>query len=314
MSAKHLCFRWAVDLRSFTPSLTQLTSACLLVQPEEKTRLIKFHFIDDFLSSLVGRLLMRKFVSETTNIKHNDIIFDRDVRGKPYLKNSKPDSPQISFNVSHHGSMVVLAGVVVNVHQQTTDDDSQQQNTPSLTTATTTDFGVGIDVMKIEYTGGKTLSEFFRIMTRNFSASEWRYINRTHHTTEQAKLKAFIRNWCLKESFVKNIGVGISIDLQKISFAIQSDDLDTDNIVTSTKLSIDDVPATMWLFEEHMLDKEHCVAIAFRNCIPSEEGEFKFFNFDELLVGGVDKGAPAMEECKEYCRNVLKKERKQIRS
>ncbi|XP_055909673.1 L-aminoadipate-semialdehyde dehydrogenase-phosphopantetheinyl transferase [Eupeodes corollae] len=303
MSVKYLYYRWAVDLKNFTPSLSQLTSACSFVQAEEKTRLMKFHFIDDFLSSLVGRLLMRKFISETTNLRYNEIIFDRDVRGKPYLKFPNVGLPPISFNVSHHGTMVVLAGVTVDVNNA---NDSQH-------TLKKPDFAVGIDVMKIEYTGGQTLSNFFRIMTRNFSDSEWRYIKQDENT-EQDSLKAFIRHWCLKESYVKNIGVGLTVDLQKISFSIQ-DDLETDKIVTSTGLCVNGFPARKWVFEEHMLDKDYCVSISFRNCSPSEKGEFKFFSFDELLLGsGVDTGAPATEESEEYSRNVLQKERKQLRS
>lgn len=309
MTAKYLCSRWAVDLKNFTPSLNQLKIAYSFIQPEERKRLAKFHFYDDFVSSLVGRLLMRKFVSETTNIRYNEIIFDRDVRGKPYLKNSDPDLPRLSFNVSHHGTMVVLAGVTLKV-----EDDSQQQQQQQTTSTACDNFGVGIDVMKIEYTGGKSLSEFFRIMTSHFSTDEWRYINRTHHT-EYDRLKAFIRHWCLKESFVKNLGVGLTVELEKISFGIQMDDLDSSKIVTSTTLSLDDVPAKYWLFEEQMLGDEYCVAIAYRDCVPSDESNFRFLNFDELLVSTDDVGASReTPECEEYCRRALQLERKKIRS
>lgn len=310
MTAKYLCSRWAVDLKNFTPSLAQLKAAYNFIQPEERTRLAKFHFIDDFLSSLVGRLLMRKFVSETTNIRYNEIIFDRDVRGKPYLKNSDPDLPKLSFNVSHHGTKVVLAGVVVKVDYD--NDDSQQKQVVSAKD----DFGVGIDVMKIEYSGGKTLSEFFRVMTKNFSADEWRFINRTQHS-DYERLKAFIRHWCLKESFVKNTGVGITVELRNISFGIQTDDLNANKIITDTTLCLDNVPCRGWLFEEQILNDEYCVAIAYRNCKPSNEGTFKFFTFDELLAsttaGGSDSHVET-PECEEYCRRILQLERKQIRS
>lgn len=304
MSAKYMCYRWSVDIKNFTPSLTQLSTACRYIQPEESTRLAKFHFIDDFLTSLVGRLLMRKFVSTVTNIKYTDVKFDRDVRGKPFLANSNPDLPKISFNVSHHGTMIVLAGVLLDSRQTDNNVDAQQQQQE--------DFGVGIDVMKIEYTGGKTLSEFFRIMTRNFSASEWRYINRTQHT-EYDRLKAFIRHWCLKESFVKNLGVGLSVELEKISFSIHTDDLAPNKIVTNTELSVDNVPASCWFFEEQMLDEEYCVAIAYKDCIPSELEKFTFFSFDELLFEGGESGL-SMSANVEYCRKVLALDRKKTRS
>jgi phosphopantetheinyl transferase len=57
------------------------------------------------------------------------------------------DDPSILFNVSHQGDLAVLAGA----------------------TGCLPGHSLGVDVMKFEYSGGKTLSEFFRIMTRNFS-------------------------------------------------------------------------------------------------------------------------------------------------
>jgi phosphopantetheinyl transferase len=57
------------------------------------------------------------------------------------------DDPTILFNVSHQGDLAVLAGV----------------------TGCLPGHLLGVDVMKFEYCGGKTLSEFFRIMARNFS-------------------------------------------------------------------------------------------------------------------------------------------------
>lgn len=289
MSSK-LCTRWAFDLNTWTPTLTQLAQAVSVVQPEERVRLLKFHFIDDFLSSLVGRLLMRRYVSLSTGLVYDSIAFSRDVRGKPYwLRDEAKDTRHLSFNVSHQGSFVVLCGIY-------------------KCSAEIVDFGVGVDVMKLEYSGGKDLHHFFHIMHNKFSDTEWRCIKQSRNNRHD-QIKAFMRHWCLKEAYVKELGVGITIDLQKISFGLDNGvELTYDNSpLTGTTLKLDGVPMHNWYFEEHMLSADYCAAIAFRNCRP-EAGKFELLETSQLLksflVVSVD------DEIMEYCRNVLKKPRK----
>lgn len=287
--SRHICTRWAFDLASWSPTLPQLSQAVALVQPEERVRLMKFHFIDDFLSSLIGRLLMRKYVSTCTGLAHHQVQFARDVRGKPYwVKAKDSEASPLSFNVSHQGNLVLLAGIT---------GESQDP-----------DFGIGTDVMKIEYGGGKSLSEFFRLMRSKFSAHEWRYIGRPQHN-ERAQLKAFMRHWCLKEAYVKELGVGITVDLQKISFSVDT----THNLgeevspLVGTTLRCDDKPMDNWHFEEHLLQEEYCAAIAFRNCVPQEHGRFKILGIEELLVKSQES---ELEEVVTYCQKALVKPHK----
>lgn len=282
--------RWAFDLSTWSsPSLNQLTQAVAAIQPEERSRLIKFYFINDLLSSLVGRLLMRKYVSETCNLSYADVKFARDSKGKPYWV--KPlDSlnsntlPYLSFNVSHQGNYVILAG------------------SSSLDFY---DFGIGCDVMKLEYSGGKDLKEFFRLMHRKFAQTEWNYITQPHYNQQQ-QLKAFMRHWCLKESYVKELGVGITVDLQKIAFTVDTTkDLNVETQpLCGTTLRCNDKPMGEWYFEEHMLESKYCAAIAFRNFKPDTIEKFKLLTINDLLK------TSAMQEQKEiidYCREVLKK-------
>lgn len=71
----------------------------------------------------VGRLLMRKAVSEGIGQPYDKIMFSRTSSGKPYIE----ENSKFSFNVSHHGDFCVLA--------------AEQ------------DANVGVDVMKVEYKG-----------------------------------------------------------------------------------------------------------------------------------------------------------------
>lgn len=272
--------RWAVNLRNFRPSKEELIKAVSCVQLEEKDRLMKFHFREDFDSSLVGRLLQRKFVNDYTHLEYSDINFSRDDKGKPFLTNEL--STQIRFNVSHQGDYTVLAGFV-------SDNKSG---------------GIGVDIMKIDYCGGKSLSDFFKLMTRNFSDVEWLSIKK--HSTERERLKKFMRHWCLKESYVKNIGVGITVNLQKVSFGIIEDQLTTTNIVNSTKLEVNDVPIVDWKFEEHLIDENHCLAIAISGIQNNVVSPFRFITLQDLLENSKKVTDDDVQYCEVICNKLYK--------
>lgn len=280
--------RWAFDLASWRPSLTELLLATSCIQPEEKARLAKFVFRDDFNASLIGRLMMRRFVHLATGLQYDQIQFDRDLKGKPFLKN---EGYVIDFNVSHQGRYSVLAGLV------TASAGLMDGKVPKI----------GVDVMKIEYSGGKPLGEFFRLMNRNFSDDEWRYIRGQPNEAEQ--LEAFMRNWCLKESYVKNVGIGITVDLRKISFTIGSKMLDTKKAVCDSTLKLNDEPLKEWRFEESLIDRNHCVAVALEN-FPEDadltDNCFEIIGFDTLVEG--HKPLLAIDE--HYCGGIINKEYK----
>lgn len=289
--------RWAFDLSKWRPTMSDLLRATACVQLEERERLARFIFRDDFNASLIGRLLMRHFVRLASGLNGNAIHFDRDERGRPFWCRRPSNQPNCDFNVSHQGNYAVLAGHVCAAGGVDDDDDFGHQ--------------IGVDVMKIEYSGGKPLSEFFRIMHRNFSNTEWSYIRRMD--TERDQTEAFMRHWCLKESYVKNIGVGITIDLQQISFDVRTPCLSVGHVVSDTCLTLSGGGAvqTDWIFEESLLDGDHCVAVAIRRSNANKSGTnvFEMVNFEQLLKDSI----PLNEPDHEYCLEVMKKEYKQRR-
>lgn len=253
--------RWAFNWKEWNPSEREFEYAISCVQNDEKTRLGKFVFRKDVRASLVGRLLMRKFVNEYTGLPYDKIVFIRDENNKPILKNN---STVVSFNVSHQGSYTVLAGEI-------------------------RDIRLGVDVMALEYTGGKSISEFFRIMNRNFSSVEWEEIRGSAlEKSETEQISMFCRHWALKESYVKALGMGIVVDLRSIDFRTNSD-LSEDSITTDTVLYIDGIKQN-WLFEETLLDSQHCVAVALQendNSLQLHNTMFEIINFDKLIAHAV---------------------------
>ncbi|KDR21166.1 L-aminoadipate-semialdehyde dehydrogenase-phosphopantetheinyl transferase [Zootermopsis nevadensis] len=278
-----MSIRWTFSFGSWNPTECQFQLAASCIQEEEKIRIGRFVFKKDAKASLAGRLLMRKYVSENSSLPYADIKFGRDDRGKPFLVGCHEVKPMLNFNVSHQGNYAVLAG------------------------ESGCNVKVGIDVMKLEYSGGKTLSEFFRVMTRNFSPLEWETIRGNSKTSDKQRLAMFCRHWCLKESYVKATGTGIAVNLQQINFKIKSSNLRTGAVVTDTELFVNGNHLEDWSFEESLLDENHCVAVALsgkgRGSVPVV---FKCLDFSELMNGS----KPLLSADPAYSQMFFKKEEK----
>src|SRR5699024_8637813 len=116
---------------------------------------------------------------------------------------------------------------------------------------------LGIDIMKVEYTGGmQRINDFFRIMRKQFSDDEWKYIEIPQ--SDYGRLARFIRLWSLKESFVKAEGSGITFPLSKISFFCPTE------LVAPSQMTVFDSTVHIghqrqehWQFEESMIDHRH---------------------------------------------------------
>ncbi|KAF7408073.1 hypothetical protein HZH66_002610 [Vespula vulgaris] len=166
---------------------------------------------------------------------------------------------------------------------------------------------LGVDIMKLEYTGGKQLSEFFRIMNRNFSSSEWEEIRGNTTCMEVEQISMFCRHWALKESFVKALGIGIVTDLRTIDFK-------TNSKLVPNKLVCDTVlyqkgNKQNWLFEESLLDSEHCVAVALQEngiAPKSQNKMFELLDYNKLLVNAI----PMHSEDEQYVKKYFSKNEK----
>lgn len=270
--------RWAFNAKTWVPTYSEILAATSYIQNEEIERISKFVFQDDAKSSLLGRLMLRKFVHLTTSIPYDEVRFDRDSHGKPYLV-GVGEIP-VSFNVSHQADYVVLAG----------------HPTKSI----------AIDVMKIEPPVNKNIPEFFRLMTRQFSQHEWDTIR--SYQTEMEQIACFYRLWCLKESYVKNTGLGITVPLNQISFDIQSPKLQVGSLFTNTILYERNVLKKDWIFEETLLNEKYAVAVSLKmeeqanhRSIP-----YHFLTFEEL----VQEAKPLHEPCARFSADFMNKKDK----
>jgi len=228
--------RLAFKSGSWKPTRQEWLLGTSCVQPEEKERILKFVFKKDAKSALIGRLMMRKVLSEQLKIPYNDVILNRTEKGKPYLANEaiEPSLQNFSFNISHQGDFTVLAAEPL--------------------------IQVGIDVMKTTYPSSSTVPAFFHTMRKQFTAYEWQTIK--SQKSEWKQLEVFYRHWCLKESYVKATGTGIGHDLQALEFKINTEEFSPQTVVCDTEFYLNEMEMDRWRFEETKLDDLHQVAVA----------------------------------------------------
>lgn len=247
--------RWAFNAKEWKPTNSEIEAASSYIQREEKERIAKFVFQDDAKSSLIGRLMLRKYIHDSTSIPYDEIRLGRDSHGKPTLLGVGDGITH--FNISHQGDYVVLAGSPT--HQ------------------------IGVDVMKIEPPVNKNIPEFFRLMSRQFSPKEWETIR--SFPSEMEQVACFYRHWCLKESYVKNTGFGITVNLAELSFCLKTPKLKVGEVVKGTVLYEKNVLKQDWVFEETLLDEKHAVAVSLRMKDESYwlPTPFKVLAFEELV-------------------------------
>ena len=67
---------------------------------------------------------------------------------------------------------------------------------------------------------------------------------------------------CLKESYVKALGVGIGFEVKRLSFDLRTPVLEDRAIpACTTSLKVDGQARQDWTFEETVIDN-HCIAVA----------------------------------------------------
>ncbi|XP_072155659.1 L-aminoadipate-semialdehyde dehydrogenase-phosphopantetheinyl transferase [Bemisia tabaci] len=259
--------RWAFDCKLWNPSEDEWRKTASFLQEDEKQKVKQFYFQRDAKSCLIGRLLMRKFLTLSSGLPWSEIQIIRDQHNKPLCLNN----PQLHFNVSHQGNFTVLAGEVGS-------------------------YQLGIDIMKNEVKSGKRLEDFFRIMRRVMTPSEWEQINSC--STELDKNFMFYRFWCLKESYVKAIGVGLNVNLQDLRFKVNSLELVQNQFTTDTQFFLKDSLQSTWTFYETLLDPAHCVAIGIHDANSGTSNfvdKFTTLTLDDLISEAEQISTPDSE-------------------
>ena len=269
--------RWAIDIAKWRPGGSEWAQALSLVQDRERQRICRFVFKRDAKASLAGQLMLHKLIRETLCIRNEEVILERTEKGKPYF--SMKALP-FHFNVSHQGAYTVLAA------------------SPSQL--------VGVDVMRVDserFEGDLKVAEFFHTMRRQFTPGEWINIRQGDW---KRQLHHFFRHWCLKESYVKAVGVGIGMDLLSLDFSVGKLDITAD-IDISTRLKISGLLDEAWRFEEQLLDEDHCVCVALKPA-NNEPEPFKMLTIEDLLLPDL----PVLGECDQWANDFETREEEPV--
>lgn len=148
------------------------------VSAERRGQASRFVHQADAYRSVLGEVLTRVTLSKLTGQRPGELSFTRNSYGKPSL--SHPSDVQ--FNVSHSGDWIALIS-----------------GGPDA---------LGVDVEKITPIDMQIAERFFSPAESQFLAGE----------PAERQLETFYRLWTLKESYIKAVGMGLSMPLD--SFAM----------------------------------------------------------------------------------------------
>ncbi|KAJ4720588.1 L-aminoadipate-semialdehyde dehydrogenase-phosphopantetheinyl transferase-like [Melia azedarach] len=220
--------RWVVDISEWNPTPHDFSFALSVLPQHEQSPITRFVRMEDRKRALVSRLLQYALVRQVLGIPYQEIIIKRTIEGKPYLECDRVsmDFPNFNFSVSHHGDYVAIASEPLCL--------------------------VGLDVVSYMIPCKEPVVEFVQNFSSYFSSFEWDNI--LNAGTCDEILIEFYRYWCLKEAYVKAIGIGVANSLDKVEFHHTG--------WANISVKSDGVTATDWRFWLFELGKGHWVAVA----------------------------------------------------
>ena len=230
------------NVNEWKPEKNELLKALSGVNKKQLDRIMKFYFKKHFKFALIGHLLIRFSINKSLKIDWNEIELCESINNKPMLKNDRFQN--FDFNISHNGDIVCLVACL--------------------------DMNVGVDTMKI--TNDVNIEKFREQLTS---------IELEHVFKNKDPILTFYRFWCLKESYTKNIGLGLNFSFNRIEFNLLSSIANEDDIIQDTEVLIDKNKLA-YTFDEQIISKNHLVTV----CRPGKMEEkirFQEIKINEIL-------------------------------
>ena len=162
---------WKIEIDSNLHLLDKFTT---VVNPGEFAKANKFYQQKDRERAVISRGALRYILSKYLNQPAHDINFSLTKTNKPFVT----DQPDLHFNTSHSGNLILIA-----VAKQ----------------------ALGVDVEFID-----SKFSFDDVLQDNFSNDEINHINQENH------LERFFKIWTRKEALTKVSGKGLEEDLKLI--------------------------------------------------------------------------------------------------
>ncbi|SHN69358.1 4'-phosphopantetheinyl transferase [Paenibacillus sp. ov031] len=153
------------------------------VSEERRGQASRFVHQADAYRSVLGEVLTRVALSKLTGLRPGELSFTRNKYGKPSLSHHA----DVQFNVSHSGDWIALISGG--------------------------EADLGVDVEKIAPIDMKIAERFFSLTESGFLTAE----------PAEMQLETFYRLWTLKESYIKAVGMGLSMPLDSFSMIRNAD-------------------------------------------------------------------------------------------
>lgn len=202
-----------------------------MMPAKRQEKINRFKYDKDKRLSLGAGILLRKLLLEAGAVDSQMQKVDYNDKGKPFF----PDCPEYKFNLSHSGTKVVCA---------------------------VSDYELGCDVEAIQCAD-------MRLAKRFFSQAENEELEKCCYQEDRDRL--FYRMWTLKESFLKAVGSGLSIELSSFSILFKNDGI---TIAQS-------VDQCCYLFKEFDLDPDYCFSLCIKR---KEKADMEQIEVREILL------------------------------
>jgi 4'-phosphopantetheinyl transferase len=160
-----------------------------ILSESERQQVSRFYFPRDRRRYLLTRALVRTVLSTYVSVRPQDWLFSANAYGRPEVTNARESGAQLSFNISHTHSLIVL-GI-------------------------TKGRALGVDVENV-----RTRNISIDIADQFFSPTEVATLSAVPPTEQRDR---FFEYWTFKESYIKARGMGLSIPLDKFSFRFPHD-------------------------------------------------------------------------------------------
>lgn len=185
--------RWAVNISTWNPSETEFSFCMSLLPAHEHLVIRSFVKFEDRKRALVSRMLQYMLVQAVLNIPYSEIVIKRTKEGKPYLENQVENCyfPNFNFNSSHHGDYVAIASEPLCL--------------------------VGLDIVCHGFSENGSAIAYVKNFSPCFTSFEWMNILNAG-PNDKDLLNQFYRYWCLKEAYIKAVGVGLGYKLERLEF------------------------------------------------------------------------------------------------
>lgn len=255
-------YRYYINCNNWNPTHDQWIYATRCITKNELERIDKFVFQRDAKFAIAGQLLTRYLLAQALECKSSEFNIQRTERGRPFIVSTR----KFDFNYSHHNQLVCIAG--------------------------TFDGDIGCDTMEYQTNTKQrqTIEETTDLLRGEFTQNEKDFILKKSKD-ENIRFAHFNRIWCLKESYVKWLGHGISHPLASLDFHINTDEFDKNNpeqILSNTILDLkDEKPNDELRFDEQIIylsdNEQQIIALCLsktNKCQPFIE-----LNIDEILKG-----------------------------